>query len=72
MLGLTEVLGGILAALAAVVVAWWAGQRKGRKETTVKIKDKLERADNETAADIRRRAADADGVHDYNDRGYRD
>lgn len=53
-------LGTVLAALAGFWAYGKVKKREGRKDALREAKEK----DNENAADIRRRAADADGVSD--------
>lgn len=66
---IAEILTLIGAGIIAVVLAFFRGKAKGRDETR---KD-LENADHRNADAIRRRARDADGVHDPDDqRGWRD
>lgn len=61
-IGLTEIIAGLGIALAAVVAAWFGGQRKGAKnERTEAIKEALEDEQN-------RMEAGRDAVRDGRDR----
>ena len=68
---------GALGAAAVAALAWFLDRnwqrRKGEREGREKADTEARMRDNENAADIRRRARDADGVHPDDDtRGYRD
>ena len=70
---------GPLGAMGAVAVAalfWvldrWNQRRKGRNEGKQEAETKAKVRDHETAADIRRRARDADGVQPDDALRYRD
>jgi len=65
-------MGGV-AAIVAVILARWQGRSQGRREGRKEAEAKAKVKDYENAADIRRRARDADGLHPDDDaRGYRD
>ena len=53
-------IGAALAAIAGILAYGGLKKREGRQEAAQKAKEK----DRENASDIRRRAADADGVRD--------
>ena len=68
---------GALGAAAVAALAWLLDRRrqrsKGRSEGRSEAQTQAKVRDHENAADIRRRARDADGVHPDDDtRGYRD
>ena len=68
---------GALGAAAVAALAWFLDRnwqrRKGEREGREKADTEARMRDHENAADIRRRARDADGLHPDDDaRGYRD
>ena len=68
---------GALGAAAVAALAWLLDRRrqrsKGRSEGREKADTEARMRDHENAANIRRRARDADGLHPDDDtRGYRD
>jgi len=57
-----EAIAGIVAAIGAVIVAFFLGNRQGQSTGKQKERERATRADHEKADEIRRKAADADGV----------
>ena len=76
---MVDLITGPLGAMGAVAVAallWvldrWSQRRKGRAEGKQEAETKAKVRDHENAADIRRRAGDADGVQPDDALRYRD